>query len=98
MCTFWLLVDVLVVDCWSVCLCACAHVCVCVHVRMCLYLLVHAFVVFYGGSLGMVTGRGGCGRKAAEQTAGVLLLPIDELLHETLPVTHTHTQKHIQTD
>jgi hypothetical protein len=55
------------------------------------YLLVDVFVVFYGGSLGMVTGRGGCGRKAAEQTAGVLLLPINELLHETLPVTHTET-------
>lgn len=74
--------------------CACASVCL--RARVCIYLLVDVFVVFYGGSLGMVTGRGGCGRKAAEQTAGVLLLPIDELLHETLPVTHT--EEHIPTD
>ena len=58
------------------------------------YLLVNVLVILDGGAFGMVTGRGGGRGETAEQTAGVLLLTVNELLHEALSMnryTHTHT-------
>lgn len=54
------------------------------------YLLIYVFIILNSRPLGMVAGWGWRWGKATKQTAGVLLLSVDELLHEALPVTHTH--------
>ena len=57
------------------------------------YLLVNVLVILDGGAFGMVTQRGGGRGETAKQTAGVLLLTVNELLHEALSMnqyTHTH--------
>ena len=60
------------------------------------YLLVDVSAILYGRSLGVVTGGGGRG-EPSEQTAGVLLLTVDELLHEALSETHACTHAHTHT-
>lgn len=60
----------------------------------CEYLLVDVLVVFDGWSFGVVTGGGWGGGKTPEQTTGVLLLSINELLHKTLP--RVHNKQHVQ--
>lgn len=55
--------------------------------------MVNILVVFDGRAFGVVTGGGRSGGKAPEQTAGVLLLSINELLHKTLPGEHNHQQE-----
>lgn len=60
----------------------------------CEYLLVDILVVFNGWSFGVVTGGGWGGGKTPEQTTGVLLLSINELLHKTLP--RVHNKQHVQ--
>lgn len=54
------------------------------------YLLIYVFIILNGRPLGMVAGRGRRRGKSTKQTAGVLLLSVDELLHEALPAAHAH--------
>lgn len=61
------------------------------------YLLVDVLVVFNGWAFGVVT-RGGWSRgETPEQTTGVLLLTINELLHKTLSGVHNKEHTHTQT-
>lgn len=50
-----------------------------------IYLLVNVLVIFDGWAFGVIT-RGGWSRgKTSEQTAGILLLTVNKLLHKTFP-------------
>jgi len=66
-----------------------------VNERVCKYLLVDILVVFDGWAFGVVAGGGWSGGKTPEQTTGVLLLPINELLHKTLPRVQNKQHVHI---
>lgn len=55
------------------------------------YFLINVFVVFSCGLLGVVR-RGGRRGEDSEKTAGVLLLAVNELLHEALPLRMKHIE------
>lgn len=54
-----------------------------------IYLLINVFVFFNCWSFRVVTWGRRCWRKSSQQTAGVLLLAINKLLHKTFPCEQT---------
>lgn len=56
-----------------------------------IYLLVNVLVIFDCWAFGVITRRGWSRGKTSEQTAGILLLTVNKLLHKTFPeICNTH--------